>query len=315
MEKSLIVIKSSEGRVNSYEQFRCFYDIIASENKHHVLPHFPKISILPALNTTSDYVAEKRKLMELFLNKLGSYSFIVEDELFKDFFSSEYKGNPKQRSIMGTTFLAIKGIGEGASGLLKNKLRLPWQNKSDSNANTIGDESFKEFVFHQSNLENFEEIIDKILIQMKQVKDELDKNLNEINFNYVTENIDSLPFKEELLRYRKISIELEKKEKDFAINLSQNIILKLSDMKEDTSAVIEQIKERLRHKKAVEKDQGSSKEDSYKKDRVALENECFISDLKLFCNNFDDNLYTLVNDFLSQSKNLDKINFQGQVLV
>lgn len=242
-------------------------------------------------------------MMNLFLNKLSTYRFLVEDELYRSFFSKEHKGTSKGKSIMGSTLLALKDISQGASGMLKGKIRIPWQNKGDSDSFAVDDIHFKDLVTHESDLTNFGDIIEKILSQMKQVQNELAKNLSQINFSYISESSDSFSFKQELQAYQRITAELEKKEKEFASNLSQNIILKLSDMKEDTLAVIDQIKERLRHLKSV----GLMKDENYK-EQLALENTCFTDELKTYCLHFDDNLYALVNEFLSLSKNLDKIN-------
>jgi len=241
--------------------------------------------------------------MNLFLNKLSTYRFLVEDELYRNFFSKEYKGTSKGNSLVGTTLMALKDISQGASGMLKGKIKIPWQGKADSDSGAIDDIHYKDLVTHESDLTNFVDIIEKILAQMKQVQNELAKNLSQINFSYISESSESFSFKQELQAYQRITAELEKKEKEFASNLSQNIILKLSDMKEDTLAVIDQIKERLKHLKST-----SLMKDEHYREQLVLENKCFTDELKTYCLHFDDNLYALVNEFLSLSKNLDKIN-------
>lgn len=83
-------------------------------------------------------------------------------------------------------------------------------------------------------------------------------------------------------------------------------------MRDDINFAITQINSRIAARTEYEKNifKYTGKELEYKKEMIESDEKTFLKELKLFSNQFDNNLKEVVNDFFAESRELHKINLK-----
>lgn len=83
-------------------------------------------------------------------------------------------------------------------------------------------------------------------------------------------------------------------------------------MRDDINFAIKQISERIAAHNEFEKQifTNSGKDLNYKRNMLEKDQKTFLKELKLFSNQFDNNLKEVVNEFFAESRELHKINIK-----
>ena len=193
----------------------------------HLMPSYPSSSIVASLNFSNEFYGLKSKRIEYLLRKLYSYFFIKDDERFEAFFDEEYAPVPQEQSLMADALKFVKAGISDAKKVLKSHIPLKSGDRRSSETHIVYGDTQKDLLAYETDLKHFGAILCKVMDEINVIKKAIEDILYKKSDNNFIEDTESLPFKDEYLRFKELSIQIKNKELDFLPFLKKKFFLKM----------------------------------------------------------------------------------------
>lgn len=191
------------------------------------MPSYPSSSIVASLNFSNEFYGLKSKRMEYLLKKLNSYFFIKKDERFDIFFDEEYVPPQQEQSLFADALKFVKAGISDAKKVIKNRMPLKTGDRTNSEAQIEFGDTQKDLLAYETDLKHFGAILSKVMGEINVIKKAIEDILYRKSDNNFIENTDTLPFKDEYLRFKELSIQIKNKELEFLPFLKNKFFLKM----------------------------------------------------------------------------------------
>lgn len=206
---------------------QALYQIFVNEFYCHLMPSYPPSSIVASLSFNIEFYELKSKRVEYLLNKLHSYFFVKQDERFELFFSEDYIPSQQEQSIFSDAFKLFKTGISDATRVLKNRIQLKTGDRNNSDAQIEFGETTKDLLAYETDLKHFAGILSKLMEEINVIRKAIENNLFKKSENNFIEDSDTLPFKDEYMRFKELSIQIKNKELEFLPFLKKKFFLKM----------------------------------------------------------------------------------------
>lgn len=213
--------------LTSNEQIYGLYKIFVNEYYCHLLPSFPSSSIVASLSFSIEFYELRSKRMEYLLNKLHSYFFVKQDERFDVFFSEDYIPSQQEQSILADALKLFKTGISDATRVIKNRIQVKSNERSNSETQIEFGDTQKDLLAYETDLKHFGGILSKVMEEITVIKKAIEDSLYKKSDNNFIEDTDTLPFKDEYLRFKELSIQIKNRELEFLPFLKKKFFLKM----------------------------------------------------------------------------------------
>ena len=201
--------------------------VFINEYYCHLMPSYPSNSIVASLSFSLEVFELKSKRVDYLLNKLYSYFFVKQDERFELFFSEDYTPSQQEQSILADAFKLVRTGLSDATKIVKRRINLKSNDRSDLDNQIEFGDTQKDLLAYETDLKHFSAIVTKVMEEIHVIQKAIEDNLLKKSDNNFIENTDTLPFKNEYLRFKELSIQIKNKELEFLPFLKKKFFLKM----------------------------------------------------------------------------------------
>ena len=114
-----------------------------------------------------------------------------------------------------------------ATRVLKNRIQLKTGDRNNSDSQIEFGETTKDLLAYETDLKHFAGILLKVMEEINVIRKAIEDNLFKKSENNFIEDSDTLPFKDEYMRFKELSIQIKNKELEFLPFLKKKFFLKM----------------------------------------------------------------------------------------